>query len=181
MNSNHTLLIKNMVCDRCIFAVQHIFDNLEIKVVEIKLGEVALNNEPSASELQEITLLLEKLGFEIIETRDNKLVEDIKKYVLEYLNTSSSASKILLSKYITDQLPYDYSYLSDLFSTVEKITIEQFFISKRIEKVKTLINFGQFSFTEIAYQTGYSSVHHLSAQFKKVTQMTPSAYKKSVK
>lgn len=178
MKSYYTLLIKNMVCDRCIFAVQHIFDTLEIKLAEIKLGEVVLNKEPTSFELQDISRQLEKLGFEIIETRDNKLVEDIKKSVLQYLNTSSSATKIPLSKFITDQLPYDYSYLSDLFSTVEKITIEQFFISKRIEKVKALINFGQFTFTEIAFQTDYSSVHHLSAQFKKVTQMTPSAFKK---
>ena len=170
-----------MVCDRCIFAVQKIFDDLNLKVAEIKLGEVVTTDELSAGAIKQITKDIEKLGFEIIETRENKLVEDVKKWVLQYLDSSISTNKIPFSKYITDQLPYDYSYLSDLFSTVEGSTIEQFFISKRIEKVKALINFGQLSLTEIACQTGYSSVHHLSTQFKKITQMTPSAYKTSVK
>ena len=106
------------------------------------------------------------------------MIEDVKKLVIEYLEQTEKPIKISLSSYITNALPYDYSYLSDLFSKIEGKTIEQFFIYQRIEKVKALINFNQFTLTEIAFQMGFSSVNHLSAQFKKVTNMTPSAYRK---
>ena len=167
-----------MVCNRCVFAVQHIFDALKIPLDKIEMGEVVLSKEVSHSTLKTIVNELEKLGFERIETRGNKLIEDVKKLVIEYLEQTEKSTKISLSSYITNALPYDYSYLSDLFSKIEGKTIEQFFIYQRIEKVKALINFNQFTLTEIAYQMGFSSVNHLSAQFKKVTNMTPSAYKK---
>ncbi len=108
----------------------------------------------------------------------NKIVEDIKKIVLAYITDESDNKKRKLSSYITAHLHYDYSYLSDLFSSIEGITIEQFLIVQRIEKVKELIVYEELSLTEIAYQTGFSSVHHLSSQFKKVTGLTPSHFKK---
>lgn len=176
--NSRQILIKNMVCNRCVFAVQHIFDTLKIPLDKIEMGEVVLSKEVSHSTLKTIVNELEKLGFERIETRGNKLIEDVKKLVIEYLEKAEKSTKISLSSYITNALPYDYSYLSDLFSKIEQKTIEQFFIYQRIEKVKALINFNQFTLTEIAFQMGFSSVNHLSAQFKKVTNMTPSAYKK---
>ena len=176
--NSRQILIKNMVCNRCVFAVQHIFDSLKIPLDKIEMGEVVLSKEVSHSTLKTIVNELEKLGFERIETRGNKLIEDVKKLVIEYLEQTEKSTKISLSSYITNALPYDYSYLSDLFSKIEGKTIEQFFIYQRIEKVKALINFNQFTLTEIAFQMGFSSVNHLSAQFKKVTNMTPSAYKK---
>jgi AraC family transcriptional regulator len=103
----------------------------------------------------------------LIETRVNKIAEDIKKLVLEYLEDQSEDKKLKLSSHITRQIHYDYSYLSDLFSCIEGTTIEQFFILQRIEKVKELWVYGELSLTEISYQTGFSSVHHLSTQFKK--------------
>ena len=139
---------------------------------------MVLSKEVSPSTLKTIVNELEKLGFERIETRGNKLIEDVKKLVIKYLEQTEKSTKISLSSYITNALPYDYSYLSDLFSKIEQKTIEQFFIYQRIEKVKALINFNQFTLTEIAFQMGFSSVNHLSAQFKKVTNMTPSAYRK---
>lgn len=176
--NSRRILIKNMVCNRCVFAVQHIFDTLKIPLDKIEMGEVVLSKEVSPSTLKTIVNELEKLGFERIETRGNKLIEDVKKLVIEYLEKAEKPTKIPLSNYITNVLPYDYSYLSDLFSKIEQKTIEQFFIYQRIEKVKALIDFNQFTLTEIAFQMGFSSVNHLSAQFKKVTNMTPSAYKK---
>ena len=176
--NSRRILIKNMVCNRCVFAVQHIFDTLKIPLDKIEMGEVVLSKEVAHSTLKTIVNELEKLGFERIETRGNKLIEDVKKLVIEYLEQTEKSTKISLSSYITNALPYDYSYLSDLFSKIEGKTIEQFFIYQRIEKVKALINFNQFTLTEIAFQMGFSSVNHLSAQFKKVTNMTPSAYRK---
>ena len=97
---------------------------------------------------------------------------------MDYLNISTEKSGKKLSEFISDKIAYEYSYLSDLFSSIEGKTIEQFFINQRIEKVKELIVYDQLSLTEIAYQTGFSSVHHLSSQFKKVTGLTPSHFKK---
>ena len=177
--NSRKVLIKNMVCDRCIFAVKQIFNQLHIPVSVIVLGEVITENDLNNDELKSIENELLKLGFELITTRGTKLVEDLKKSILQYLKIETKEQKDSLSTFITTKLPYDYSYLSDLFSNIEGKTIEQFFINQRIEKVKALILFGQHTFTEIAFQTGFSSVHHLSAQFKKVTEMTPSTFKKS--
>ena len=177
--NSRKVLIKNMVCDRCIFAVKQIFNQLHIPVSVIVLGEVITENDLNNDELKSIENELLKLGFELITTRGTKLVEDLKKSILQYLKIETKEQKDSLSTFITTKLPYDYSYLSDLFSNSEGKTIEQFFINQRIEKVKALILFGQHTFTEIAFQTGFSSVHHLSAQFKKVTEMTPSTFKKS--
>jgi AraC-like DNA-binding protein len=114
----------------------------------------------------------------LIDTRVNKIIEDIKLAVLEYLNLGMENQNLKLSGFITKKLSYDYSYLSDLFSSVEGKTIEQYFILQRIEKVKELLVYDQLSLTEISYQTGFSSVHHLSSQFKKITGLTPSHFKK---
>jgi AraC-type DNA-binding domain-containing proteins len=121
---------------------------------------------------------LNKVGFELIETRLNKIIEDIKQSVMEYISQGMDGQNLKLSSFINQKIAYDYSYLSDLFSSVEGKTIEQFFILQRIEKVKELLVYDQLSLTEISYQTGFSSVHHLSAQFKKITGFTPSHFKK---
>ena len=170
------LLIKNMVCPRCVQSVESIFGNLNIPIQKIDLGEVILTKELASSELKNIETELKKVGFELIETRINKIVEDIKKRILEFLD-DSERQKTTLSTYITSKIHYDYSYLSDLFSSIEGKSIEQFFIVQRIEKVKELLVYDQLSLTEIAYKTGFSSVHHLSAQFKKVTGLTPTLFK----
>jgi len=172
------LLIKNMVCQRCILTVENIFRNLEIPFVNVSLGEVELNTALPEIKLKELEKELKKVGFELIETRVKKIIEDIKKLVLEYIGDEADDKKIKLSSFITRQVHYDYSYLSDLFSSVEGITIEQFFIVQRIEKVKELLVYEELSLTEISYRTGFSSVHHLSAQFKKITGLTPTYFKK---
>ena len=172
------LLIKNMVCQRCVLTVESILANLEIPAAKVSLGEAELTTALSDSRLKKVETELKKVGFELIETKVNKIVEDIKKLVLGYIKDLSGDKNIKLSSLITQRLHYDYSYLSDLFSSIEGITIEQYFILQRIEKVKELIVYEELSLTEISYQTGFSSVHHLSAQFKKVTGLTPSHFKK---
>ena len=174
----NTLFIKNMVCRRCVLTVENIFSELEIPFQNVSLGEVELERKLTAEELKEVETSLNKVGFELIESRVNKIIADIKQAVIEYLNLGMDSQEIKLSSYITKNIPYDYSYLSDLFSSVEGKTIEQYFILQRIEKVKELLVYDQLSLTEISYQTGFSSVHHLSSQFKKVTGLTPSHFKK---
>ena len=158
--------------------VKSIFEKQDIPVESVTLGEVETERKLTASELNAIDQELEKVGFELIESRVNKTIEDIKKAVMEYIGLGMDAENIKLSSFITKHIPYDYSYLSDLFSSIEGKTIEQFFILQRIEKVKELLVYDQLSLTEISFQTGFSSVHHLSSQFKKVTGLTPSHFKK---
>lgn len=172
------LLIKNMVCQRCILTVENIFRGLKIPVQKISLGEIDLEKKLTDSELKEVDEELNKVGFELIEKRVNKIIEDVKKAVIDYLNLGMDNENLKLSSFIVKRIPYEYSYLSDLFSTIEGKTIEQFFILNRIEKVKELLVYDQLSLTEISYQTGFSSVHHLSAQFKKITGLTPSHFKR---
>ena len=174
----HTLLIKNMVCQRCIMTVDHIFAQLNIPVSRVAMGEVDVQKKLSEAECKALDHALKKVGFQLIETRVNKIIEDIKLAVIEYLSLGMDSQNLKLSTLITRKLPYDYSYLSDLFSSIEGQTIENYFINQRIEKVKELLVYDQLSLTEISYQTGFSSVHHLSSQFKKVTGLTPSHFKK---
>jgi len=174
---NH-LFIKNMVCNRCILTVKNILDKNRILFSKVSLGEVELEKKLNEQEIKTLDADLHKVGFELIDTRVNKIIEDIKQAVLEYLNLGIDSQNFKLSGFITNKIAYDYSYLSDLFSSVEGKTIEQYFILQRIEKVKELLVYDQLSLTEISYQTGFSSVHHLSSQFKKVTGLTPSHFKK---
>ncbi len=178
MVKTETIMIKNMVCDRCVLTVKSILDRLSLPFHKVSLGEAELTKKPNREELKALDVELKKVGFELIESRVNKIIEDIKHRVLEYTNLGMDSQDIKLSLFITEKIPYDYSYLSDLFSSVEGKTIEQYFILERIEKVKELLVYDQLSLTEISYQTGFSSVHHLSAQFKKMTGLTPSHFKK---
>jgi AraC-like DNA-binding protein len=172
------IFIKNMVCQRCVMTVENVLRNINIPFNKVSLGEVELLEKPANTELNDIQKALNHVGFELIDTRVNKIIENIKQAVLEYLALGLDSQNLKLSSFITNKIRYDYSYLSDLFSSIEGKTIEQFFILQRIEKVKELLVYDQLSLTEISYQTGFSSVHHLSSQFKKVTGLTPSHFKK---
>lgn len=167
-----------MVCERCVMTVKDILHRHNIPFENVTLGEVDLTKKIPAEEIKKLQSSLKKVGFELIETRINKIVEDIKQRVIAYLAQGMDNHQMKLSAFITQKLSYDYSYLSDLFSSIEGKTIEQFFILQRIEKVKELIVYDQLSLTEISYQTGFSSVHHLSSQFKKMTGLSPSHFKK---
>ncbi|CAM3291322.1 HTH araC/xylS-type domain-containing protein [Flavobacterium longum] len=176
MATTAKLVLKNMVCPRCISSVERIFAQSGIPVLHVALGEVAFETMPDETSLDEVKGKLADAGFEVIETRLHKLVEDIRRLIAQYLSDIGQ-QKTNLSAFITASIPYDYSYLSDVFSSVEGKSIEQYFILLRIEKVKESLVYDQFSLTEIAFQLGFSSVHHLSAQFKKVTGLTPSHFK----
>ena len=166
-----------MVCQRCIMTVESILQKLKIPFQIVSLGEVELVNRLDDSKRHELETELKKFGFELIEARLNKIVEKIKKIVLNYL-ANDDYHQLKLSSFITRSIHYEYSYLSNLFSSIEGITIEQYFIIQRIEKVKELLVYQELTLADIAYQTGFSSTAHLSAQFKKITGLTPSHFKK---
>jgi AraC family transcriptional regulator len=157
--------------------VENILEKQEVPFSKVSLGEVDLLEEIDPAKAKDIEGALKEVGFELITGRANKIVEDIKQLAMEYINLGDE-KKIKLSAFITKRLHFDYSYLSDLFSSIEGITVEQYLIEQRIEKVKELLVYDQLSLTEIAYRLGFSSVHHLSAQFKKVTGLTPTYFKK---
>jgi len=166
-----------MVCQRCIMTVEAILQKLKIPFQVVSLGEVELVEPLDDSKRHELETELKKFGFELIEARLNKIVEKIKKIVLNYL-ANEDYHQLKLSSFITRSIHYEYSYLSNLFSSIEGITIEQYFIIQRIEKVKELLVYQESTLADIAYQTGFSSTAHLSAQFKKITGLTPSHFKK---
>ena len=172
------IFVKNMVCQRCVMTVENVLRDLNITFNKVSLGEVEFSEKPANAELNKIQKALNHVGFELIDTRINKIIEDIKQAAMQYLELGMENQNLKLSSFITNKIPNDYSYLSDLFSSIEGKTVEQFFILQRIEKVKELLVYDQLSLTEISYQTGFSSVHHLSSQFKKVTGLTPSHFKK---
>jgi AraC family transcriptional regulator len=165
-----------MVCDRCIRVVREEMENLGFEVHNIALGEVTILGNPSKEAYIRIADILRKNGFELLENRTAKLIEQIKLAVIENIQSASSM-KINYSRYLSKKLSREYSYLSALFSSTENITIEQYIILQKIERVKELIIYGELSLSQIARKLGYSSASHLSNQFKKVTGLTPSFFK----
>ena len=172
------LYIKNMVCNRCIMVVKNEFERNGLKPLAVHMGEVELNEEPSGPKLAKINSDLNKLGFEILDDKRQKLIERIKSLLIEKIQTGEIEEHFTISEFLNSKLNKEYSTLSRLFSEVEGITLEHFFILQKIEKVKELIAYDELNLSEIAWKLGYSSVAHLSAQFKKVTGLTPSHVKK---
>ncbi len=173
-----TLLIKNMVCKRCILSVQQILHEINIDA-EVEIGEIHTKKEPTTEEIKLLEIKLDTVGFELINNYQTEIIEKIKqKVILKARNEVNDFDrKLKLSNYLTSYISKDYSYLSNLFSEVEGRTIENLFIEQRIEKVKELLVYNQLTLSEIAYELDYSSVAHLSSQFKKVTGLTPSYFK----
>lgn len=172
------LLIRNMVCDRCRLAVQNVLQEMGVQPSQIVLGEVDLGgNELSEAQLDVFRQEIERLGFGLIGDKKSELIEAIKKHIIALVQEPGDAEKVRISAYLSQKLFHDYAYLSNLFSSVEGVTIEQFYIHQKIERVKELLVYDELTLTEIAFRLGYSSVAHLSRQFKKVTGQTPSAFK----
>jgi AraC family transcriptional regulator len=178
INPMQKIFIKNMVCPRCISTVEALLSRLEIPYEKVVLGEVKLQKELNVQKRSDLEMELQKIGFALIDTRMSVLVEKIKKAAMKYITLTDQGKRMNLSKYIASEVNYEYTYISSLFSSVEGITIEQFYILQRIEKVKELLVYDQLSLGEIADLLAYSSIHHLSSQFKKVTGLTPSHFKK---
>lgn len=166
-----------MVCDRCKKTVTKILCDLGIEHKPVLLGEVQLLKSLDTSLKKELEAKLLMEGFEIIDNRKSRLIEQIKKLLIDFIQKEHPDKRINLSKYLSQNLNHDYSYVSTLFSSVEGKTIENYFIQQKIEKVKELLVYDELTLSEIAFRLGYSSVAHLSNQFKKVTGLTPSHFK----
>ena len=176
----HTLYIKNMVCNRCILVVEQELQKLGIHPDKISLGEVVLKNELTEGEQSNLDAALLAVGFERIDDRKARLIELIKSKVIKIIHqTEGRNRKSNWSDILAEELHYEYNYLSNLFSSVEGITLEQYIIRQKIERAKELLFYDELTLSQIADQLGYSNVAHLSGQFKKITGFTPSALKKS--
>lgn len=171
------LYIKNMVCNRCIMVVKSEFEKLGQSPTSVVLGEVTLEKELSDIEKHQLEANLSPLGFSIIDDKKSRLIERIKNLIVELVHQRNGTLKTNLSDYLSDQLHHDYHYITVLFTEVEGTTIEKFFIAQKIERVKELLVYDELTLSEIAFQLNYSSVAHLSNQFKKVTGLTPSHFK----
>ena len=176
-----TFYIKNMVCDRCIKAVDDAFEKLNLHPEKVSLGEVVLKEDGIDEKVKnDLDTSLQKLGFERIDDRKGRLIEAIKNKIIKTIHHSEEIHlKFNWSDVLADELHYEYNYLSHLFSSVEGITLEQYIIRQKIERVKELLFYDELNLGQIASRLGYSSIAHLSAQFKKVTGLTPTELKKS--
>jgi AraC family transcriptional regulator len=174
-----TLHIKNMVCNRCIAAVDTLFTELGYQNFQTGMGQVKLSqDELPEAEKDRLSARLQKLGFELIDDRKGRIIEAIKNLIIQKIQHEDLfQQRFTWSALISDAVHYDYKYLSTLFSAVEGVTIEQFVILQKIEKAKELVVYDELSLTEIADRLGYSSVAHLSNQFKKVTGMPPGKFR----
>jgi len=166
-----------MVCNRCKTAVQNEFEKIGFHPIAVELGEVETTEEITPQQLSELENSLKHIGFELIDDKKSRLIEQIKTEIIRLVHHSEEIENTNLSTILSDKLHYEYNYLSNLFSEVEGTTIEKYFITQRIEKVKELLVYDELSLSEIANQLGYSSTAYLSSQFKKVTGLTPTFYK----
>jgi AraC-like DNA-binding protein len=173
------LLVKNMVCHRCILAVEQILQEENVPFHKVVFGEIHLHHEIIQEQKDRLTKRFESIGFELIDNRNTALIENIKQLVIKRARNEVSEAdrKIKLSHYISSNVNHEYTYLSSLFSSVEGRTIENYFIEQRIEKAKELLVYGQLTLSQIAFDLEYSSVAHLSNQFKKITGLTPTYFK----
>ncbi len=173
------IYIKNMVCNRCIKVVREEFEKLGLYVKNIQLGEVEVINDETKLDIKKINDALVANGFELLDNKNSRVIEKVKISVINLIKSVDSGKDINInfSGYLTHQSGLNYHYLSTLFSSLEGITIEKYIIHQKIEKVKELLVYGELTLSEIAFRLGYSSVQHLSNQFKKITGLTPSYFK----
>jgi AraC-like DNA-binding protein len=171
------LYIKNMVCIRCKMVVKDELKKLGLKYIAVELGEVEIMEDISPVQRQQFRVALLKSGLELMDDKKAILIQKIKTVIIELVHYSEEPLAINLSAYLAEKLQHDYTYLANLFSEVQGTTIEKFFISHKIERVKELLVYDELSLTEIAYKMHYSSAAHLCTQFKKTTGLTPSHFK----
>jgi AraC-like DNA-binding protein len=166
-----------MVCSRCKMVVKSEFEKLGLQTISVELGEVELQDTISEDQKKELLIPLHALGFDLIDDKKSKAIEKIKNLIIDLVHHKNNELKINLSDYLAQNLNQDYNTLSNLFSEVENTTIEKYFISQKIEKVKELLIYNELSLSEIADILNYSNVAHLSNQFKKITGFTPTYFK----
>ncbi|GAB5552907.1 MAG: hypothetical protein Sapg2KO_24980 [Saprospiraceae bacterium] len=172
------LIIKNMVCLRCIEAVSQIFNNLGVFAIDVQLGKVQTEKKISPEKIEMLRKHLDDRGFELLDDRQSQIINSIKATIIDQIHHKQQPIEKNYSVLLKEQLNYDYAHLSRLFSAVEGRTIEQYIMSQKIEKVKELLTYNEQTLSEISYDMGYSSTAHLSGQFKKVTGMSPTTFKK---
>ncbi len=168
-----------MVCIRCKMVVKSELEKMGLHHIRVDLGETEIMEDLSPDQLKQIDNTLRTIGLELMDDKKSVIVEKIKSIIIELVHYSESDSqiKVNLSDYLSDKLNHNYSHLSSLFSEVKGTTIEQFYLTHKIEKVKELLVYDELNLTEIAFKLHYSSVAHLSNQFKKMTGLTPSHFK----
>ncbi|MEP7374963.1 MAG: helix-turn-helix domain-containing protein [Chitinophagaceae bacterium] len=172
------LYIKYMVSNRCKMVVKEELKKLGLHFIIVELGEIEIMESISEEQREKLNVVLLNAGLELMDDKRSVLIEKIKIVITEMVHYSGELPKTNYSDYISEKLSYDYTYLSNIFSEVKGITIQQFIIIHKIEKIKELIIYDELSITQIAGKMNYSSVAHLSAQFKKITGLTPSHFKK---
>lgn len=166
-----------MVSNRCKMAVKEELRNLGLHFIVVDLGEVEIMENITMSQRELLKANLLHSGLELMDDKRAMLIEKIKTVIIEMVHHSDEVIKVNFSNYLSEKMNHDYTYLSNLFSEVVGTTIEQFIISHKIERIKELIIYGEHNITEIAWKMGYSSVAHLSSQFKKMTGLSPSHFK----
>ncbi len=167
-----------MVCHRCRMVVESELKQLGLHPVSVILGEAVLEERVLSPQTTEaVRAALQKVGFELMDDKKSQLLEQIKTFIIETVHYQDEPSRHNFSQLLSQHLHHDYSYLSKLFSEVEGITIEQYMIHQKIEKVKELLHYNEMPLSQIAFDMGYSSTAHLSAQFKKLTGLTPTQFK----
>ncbi len=173
------LFVKNMVCHRCVLAVEGVLKNLEIPFQKVITGEIQLADKLSQEKNSQLSSGLAAIGLELIDNRMSGLIEKIKQLVIKRARNevSEKERKTNLSVYLSVNLHHEYTYLSSVFSLVEGRTIENYFIEQRIEKVKEMLVYNEMTLSQISFDMEYSSVAHLSNQFKKITGLTPSHFR----
>jgi YesN/AraC family two-component response regulator len=172
------LLIKNMVSLRCKLIVKDELEKMGLHFTIVELGEVEIKEELSPEQQQALKTALLRFGLELMEDKKSMLIEKIKNIVVEMIHYAEEPPVLNFSTYLSEKLNYDYNYLSNLFSEVKGTTIEHFIISHKIERAKELLIYNELTLTQIAEKLHYSNVAHLSNQFKKVTGLTPSFFRK---
>ncbi len=167
-----------MVCPRCIASVAQLLQAHNLPASYIRLGEVELKKPPMDGKLKKFAEALQQNGFELLDDQKTQQIEQIKNLLIKQVQSGRVAEHFSISKYLSAAVFKDYSAISKLFSAVEGITMEQFFIRQKIEKAKEWLMYNEKSLSQMAFDLGYSSTQHLSGQFKKLTGMTPSEFKK---
>jgi len=167
-----------MVCPRCLLSVQNILDKIPIHYAQISLGSVVLKNKISIEQKKELSRKMEAVGFELLDSKESKIINQIKSFVIEKIHYEQHQTNINISEELSLLIGKDYSSLSKLFSKKEGVTIEYYVITQRVERVKELLTYNELSLNEIAFKLDYNSAAYLSSQFKKLTGITPTEFKK---
>ncbi len=171
------IYVKNMACESCKVVVKEALEELDLSPVKVELGEIETKEDVTEDQKKKLNIKIKKVGLELLEKKQGVLIEKIRKVIIDYVYKSDDKPNMKFSVLLSKALNHSYTYLANFFSEVEATTIEQYTIALKIERIKELIMFEEHTLSEIADMLHYSSVAHLSAQFKKVTGLTPTHFK----